>query len=100
MIPDEIRRLSDSLTNCDFEDKNVLISGGAGFIGSWISEVLVASGANVTSIDNLASGRKDNISSLMNNPRFSFFNADVLSFSDPGDHLDYVMHPGLPCLPI
>jgi len=84
--------ITDNLTNCDFEGKNILISGGAGFIGSWICEVLLALDARVTCVDNFASGRKKNISGLMNHPRFSFIQEDILSFSDSGDPLDYVMH--------
>ena len=52
--------------------KNILVTGGAGFIGSHIVNKLIQKGHNVVVIDNLSSGRKENI-----NPKAKFYNADV-----------------------
>lgn len=57
--------------------KKILVTGGAGFIGSHISEKLVLSGNEVVCVDNLATGRKDNIQKLLNNGLFSFINLDI-----------------------
>ncbi len=50
----------------------VLITGGAGFIGSHLADALLAQGHRVLAIDNLSTGRQDNIQHLLNNPNFHF----------------------------
>lgn len=57
--------------------KRILVTGGAGFLGSHLCERLLADGADVLCIDNLYSGTKDNISHLLANPRFEFQRHDV-----------------------
>lgn len=52
--------------------KNYLITGGAGFVGSHLSEALLEQGERVTIIDNLSTGRFENISHLTDHPRFRF----------------------------
>jgi len=57
--------------------KKTLITGGAGFIGSHLAELLSASGHDVTVIDNLSSGRVVNLGSISSNPNFKFIEADI-----------------------
>ena len=57
--------------------KTYLITGGAGFIGSHLSEHLVAKGNRVLAIDNLSTGRLSNITHLLDNPRFNFARANI-----------------------
>ncbi|MGA3199104.1 MAG: NAD-dependent epimerase/dehydratase family protein, partial [Halobacteriota archaeon] len=45
-------------------DKTVLVTGGAGFLGSWLCDILVELNANVICLDNLASGLESNVSGL------------------------------------
>ena len=52
--------------------KNILITGGAGFIGSHLSEALINLGHHVTIIDDLSTGRFENIEHLVSHPRFRF----------------------------
>jgi UDP-glucose 4-epimerase len=54
-----------------------LITGGAGFIGSHLSDTLLARGDSVTIIDNLSTGRFENIAHLVSNPRFAFAITEV-----------------------
>jgi UDP-glucose 4-epimerase len=54
-----------------------LITGGAGFIGSHLADALLAAGHRVLVIDNLSTGRMDNINHLMDNPLFHFARADI-----------------------
>jgi UDP-glucose 4-epimerase len=54
-----------------------LVTGGAGFIGSHLVELLVAQDHEVIALDNLTSGRLKNLSSVEGNPRFSFFKVDI-----------------------
>ena len=56
----------------------VLVTGGAGFIGSHLCERLLDLGYEVICMDNLFTGQKDNIRHLMNNPYFEFIRQDVL----------------------
>lgn len=57
--------------------RRVLVTGGAGFLGSHLCEALLKTGADVICMDNLFCGQKDNISSLFNNPYFEFVRHDV-----------------------
>ena len=57
--------------------KKALITGGAGFLGSHLSARLLADGYEVTAVDNLFTGTKENIYPLLGNPRFSFVLHDV-----------------------
>jgi UDP-glucose 4-epimerase len=54
-----------------------LITGGAGFIGSHLAELLIAQDHEVTVVDNLTSGRLENLKSIVGHPRFRFANADI-----------------------
>ena len=58
-------------------EKNVLVAGGAGFIGSHLCDRLIADGCHVTCLDNLYTGSIGNIGHLLQHPRFSFVQHDV-----------------------
>jgi len=57
--------------------KQVLVTGGAGFLGSHLCERLLSDGASVTCLDNLSTGRRENIAHLQGSGRFRFLNRDV-----------------------
>ncbi|NLF37959.1 SDR family oxidoreductase [bacterium] len=57
--------------------KRILVTGGAGFIGSHLCERLVADGNDVVCLDNFFSGRKDNVAHLLGNPRFELIRHDI-----------------------
>ncbi|NMC04270.1 MAG: NAD-dependent epimerase/dehydratase family protein [Candidatus Lokiarchaeota archaeon] len=76
-----------------FQDKKILITGGAGFLGSYICEVLAAQGAKkVICYDNLSSGMKENVDSIADKVNFVFHARDVTESYDPGEPVDLVMH--------
>ncbi len=75
--------------------QTALITGGAGFIGSHMADLLIDRGYRVRIVDNLVGGRAANIAQHRSNPEFSFEEADIRRFQ-PGDSLfadvDYVFH--------
>lgn len=73
-------------------DKEVLITGGAGFLGSYMCEALIESDAKVTCIDNLASGLASNIAHLKDNENFRFIEHDISKQMNFESKFDLVMH--------
>ncbi len=73
----------------------ILITGGAGFIGSHLSERLVADGHSVTALDDLSTGRKDNLAALSGNNRFRFVEGTILDaglVQSLADEADVIFH--------
>lgn len=78
----------------------VLITGGAGFIGSHLCNLLIEKGYRVICMDNLITGNIDNISHLMENPNFRFVQHDVTKYIDLDEDVNYVLHFASPASPI
>jgi len=81
------------------ENVRVLITGGAGFIGSHLCDHFLAQGHEVICMDNLLTGSVSNINHIRN-PRFTFFQYDVTNFIYIDGPLDYVLHFASPASPI
>ena len=77
----------------------ILVTGGAGFIGSHLCEFLLARGHEVVCMDNLLTGAIDNIERLSADPRFSFVKHDVTGYLVVEGALDYVLHFASPASP-
>jgi len=67
-----------------------VVTGGAGFLGSHLSDLLLARGHSVVAIDNLVTGSTDNITHLAGNPDFMFIKQDVPEFLDFAWKVDHV----------
>jgi len=80
--------------------KRILITGGAGFIGSHLCEKMLSEGMSVICMDNLITGSKNNIAHLENDPNFKFINHDVSRFIEIDEPINYVMHFASPASPI
>lgn len=80
--------------------KSVLITGGAGFIGSHLSDHLIGRGYRVIAVDNLITGTLANIKHLMKNENFKFIKQDVTKYIDIKEDLDYVLHFASPASPV
>ncbi|MEP9383796.1 UDP-glucuronic acid decarboxylase family protein [Nocardioides sp. KR10-350] len=81
-------------------EARVLVTGGAGFVGSWLCESLLAEGADVWCVDSYATGSPDKVAHLVDRPGFRLVEADVSDgLPDPGD-VDIVMHLACPASPV
>ncbi|MDR0927743.1 MAG: SDR family oxidoreductase [Ignavibacteria bacterium] len=78
----------------------VLITGGAGFLGSHLCEKFLNNNYKVVCMDNFITGSPDNIAHLFGNPNFSFMNYDVTNFIHIEGDLDYILHFASPASPI
>lgn len=80
--------------------KRVLITGGAGFLGSHLCDRFLKEGCHVIAMDNLITGSLDNIEHLFQREDFEFYNHDVSKFVHVPGELDYIMHFASPASPI
>jgi dTDP-glucose 4,6-dehydratase len=76
----------------------VLITGAAGFLGSHLTDRLIAEGYAVLGVDNLSTGNVDNLEHLSNEPAFTFEQRDICRPFDPG-RVDYVFNFASPASP-
>lgn len=77
----------------------VLVTGGAGFLGSHLCDAILAQGHSVTCVDNLLTGSLLNIAHLRQEPRFEFREQDVSQPFDFGE-VDYIFHFASPASPV
>jgi len=77
-----------------------VVTGGAGFLGSHLSERLLAAGHSVICIDNLITGDTSNIAHLFGNPNFHFYKHDITNYIFLEGKVDYVFHFASPASPI
>ncbi len=80
--------------------KKVLITGGAGFLGSHLCDRFLKEGYHVIAMDNLITGSMDNIDHLMKEKHFDFYHHDVSKFVHVSGSLDYILHFASPASPI
>ncbi len=77
------------------QNTKILVTGGAGFIGSNLCEALINSGALVTCLDNFSTGKLENITELLNHPHFTLITGDIRNIDDcqkAVSGIDYVFH--------
>jgi len=82
------------------EQKRVLITGAAGFIGSHLCDRFIKEGCKVIGMDNLSTGSMKNIEHLFPNKDFEFYFHDVTKFVHVPGKLDYILHFASPASPI
>src|SRR5690606_19225218 len=80
--------------------KRVLITGGAGFLGSHLADRFLREGFKVVAMDNLITGDLRNIEHLFKEADFEFYNHDVSSYVHVSGQLDYILHFASPASPI
>jgi dTDP-glucose 4,6-dehydratase len=77
----------------------VLVTGGAGFVGSHLCDALLAEGHSVVCVDNFITGRSENVTHLASEPRFELVEKDVCEPFDVGP-VEYVFHFASPASPV
>jgi len=91
--------MREGQTQTDKMAKNVLVTGAAGFLGSHLTDALLAKGHSVVGVDNLSTGDLTNLAHLRNEPRFSLLQQDICSEFDPGP-IDFIFNFASPASPI
>ena len=78
----------------------VVVSGGSGFLGSHLCDLLLAEGFEVVAVDNFISGRRENVAHLMGNPHFMLLDHDASEPFDVSGPIDHVLHLASPASPV
>src|SRR5450759_2914 len=76
-------------------DSRVLVTGGAGFIGSNLVESLLLSGNYVVCLDNFSTGKRENLKEFSGNPKFKLIEGDIRNYNDcvkAVENIDIVFH--------
>ncbi len=77
------------------ENKKILVTGGAGFIGSNLCEVLLENNVNVTCLDNFSTGRRENLEAIKKHPNFTLIEGDIRDLETckkACENQDFVLH--------
>jgi dTDP-glucose 4,6-dehydratase len=80
--------------------RRIVITGGAGFIGSHLCDRLLQLGLSVVCLDNLLTGSADNVAHLLSNSRFSFRHHDVTEYLYVEGQVDAILHFASPASPV
>ncbi|MDB4024199.1 SDR family oxidoreductase [Flavobacteriaceae bacterium] len=81
--------------NIELSNKRVLVTGGAGFIGSNLCEALLDKGNKVICLDNFATGKRENLENLLNHTNFTLIEGDIRKLEDclkASIGVDYILH--------
>ena len=78
----------------------VLVTGGAGFLGSHLCDKLLGEGHEVVAMDNLLTGNTDNIAHLAGNPKFEFIKHNVTNYIYLAGNVDAILHFASPASPV
>lgn len=92
MNENDIQVILNNLEYLSLAGKRILITGGAGFLGSWMCETVLAKGGSVVCIDNFSSGRPSNIEHFNRSPQFSIVHHDISQPLEIEGRFDCVMH--------
>ncbi len=91
IINEDIQIIRKEVKGNVFEGKKTLVTGGAGFIGSWICDILISFGAQLTVVDDLSTGRMKNIEHLTKNANYKFIQSNVCTFKSE-EKFDFILH--------
>lgn len=95
--------ISPFLSSEFYKNKTVIVTGGAGFVGSHLCEQLLKLDAKVVAVDNFITGNPQNIAHLKTNPNFTFIEADVIQptekYLSTVGNVDLILHFASPASP-
>ena len=91
IISEDLQKVRAEVKGDAFAGKRVLVTGGAGFIGSWLCDVLLGFGAEVIAVDDLSTGRIKNIHHLTKSPSFKLVKLNVCDFVSE-EKFDFIFH--------
>ncbi len=91
IVLEDIETIKKVVLKEDFAGKKALVSGGAGFIGSWLCDVLANFDTEVICVDDLSTGRIKNIDHLRKNPKFKLVKCDIVNF-ESNEKFDLIFH--------
>ena len=91
IIREDVEQIQKSIDAEAFRGKSVLVSGGSGFLGSWICDVLSQIGSRIICLDNLSTGVFENVEHLKGTKGFEFEKADVCTYSR-NPKVDMIFH--------
>jgi UDP-glucuronate decarboxylase len=91
IISEDVSRIVASVDPALFEGKRVLVTGGAGFLGSYLCDALVMLGSDVSCLDNFSTGALLNVDHLIGRSNFEVIEEDVAKF-DGSQNFDYIFH--------
>ena len=81
--------------NIELSNKTILVTGGAGFIGSNLCDALIEKGNKVVCLDNFATGKRENLEELLKNSNYTLIEGDIRKLEDclkATKDVDYVLH--------
>jgi dTDP-glucose 4,6-dehydratase len=84
----------------ELDGARVVVTGGAGFLGSHLSDALLEAGSHVVCLDNFSTGSEDNIAHLVGHERYDVFKHDVTSYLAVPGPVDVVLHLASPASPV
>jgi len=91
IIRGDLKGILSNIRKDLFEGKKVLVTGGAGFLGSWMCDVLYGIGAEVICLDDLSTGKIKNVDHLIGEKNFEFLEQDVVKLKT-NEKFDYILH--------
>ena len=91
IISEDLEKIKNTVKRDVFAGKKVLVTGGAGFIGSWLCDALLGFDAEVTAVDDLSTGRTKNIEHLTKNSSFKFIKSDVCALESK-EKFNFIFH--------
>ncbi len=93
IVLDDLQFLQTEASKNNFDGKKILVTGAAGFLGSWITDYLILANAQVTALDNFSTGLNENINHLQNKPNYKLINKDITTINQSDlEKYDTIFH--------
>lgn len=89
LVSEDVKDVIEEFRPDFFEGKRTLVTGGAGFLGSYLCDVILMLGSEVTCLDNFSTGKMENVEHIIGKANFRLINSDILSFETRGLY-DYI----------